>query len=509
MRERHSSFRAGDQARFVRDGYTVVRSGLPAEFHEAVYAKVDEVFEKESNLGNNILPRVPEIQQVFDEAAVRNALTSLLGPDYILNPHRHCHLNPPGSKGQSWHKDCYVFDHNIRHPRFRWVLAFYYPQETTREMGPTGIMPGQQWYRTISEPDPARATETEMPLVGEAGTIAIVHFDAWHRATPNVSDRKRYMLKFQFARRREPLPSNGAPSDKTNAKTALCTDVMQWLTGVDELLPGPDANGVVAGYVDELSSSDPVERARAADALALSGDAGGAADRLKLLLRDDVERVRVNAAYALATTGADGVNALVASMSEEALANIDLTEAKTADNAHGTNPTAPAASHALAVAGDQAVTALEESLGDEEWYVRASAADGLANMGRVAASATESLAVAVEDEHWWVRRNAIEALSRTGELSPLATTAVSRALEDDDYRVRRNAAMAMRHAPAPAEETITGLCSMLDDENRYNRFYAVDGLRHFSGDSPEAEQALLDHLITARWCPLTSSESQY
>ena len=86
------------------------------------------------------------------------ALQSLLGPGYIMNPHRHCHLNPPGGKGQSWHKDCYVFDHNLRHPRFRWVMAFYYPQDTTPDMGPTGVLPGQQWYRTISDPDPKAAS---------------------------------------------------------------------------------------------------------------------------------------------------------------------------------------------------------------------------------------------------------------------------------------------------------------------------------------------------------------
>ena len=73
-----------------------------------------------------------------------------------MNPHRHCHLNPPGGKGQSWHKDCYVFDHNLRHARFRWVMAFYYPQDTTPDMGPTGVLPGQQWYRKISVAEDAQ-----------------------------------------------------------------------------------------------------------------------------------------------------------------------------------------------------------------------------------------------------------------------------------------------------------------------------------------------------------------
>ena len=104
---------------------------------------------EDGNLGNNILPRIPLIQRVFDHPALVGALTSLLGPDYTMNPHRHCHLNPPGSPGQSWHKDCYVFDHNFRHPRFHWLLALYYPQDVSEAMGPTGTLPGTQFIETI------------------------------------------------------------------------------------------------------------------------------------------------------------------------------------------------------------------------------------------------------------------------------------------------------------------------------------------------------------------------
>ena len=116
---------------FIVNGYTIRSADLGEAFHAGLRAKLDAVLDEEGNLGNNILPRVPEIAQVFDHPDVRGALVSLLGPDYVLNPHRHCHVNAAGSKGQAWHKDCYVYDHNLRHPRFDWVLAFYYPQETT------------------------------------------------------------------------------------------------------------------------------------------------------------------------------------------------------------------------------------------------------------------------------------------------------------------------------------------------------------------------------------------
>ena len=126
-----------------------------------------------------------------------------------MNPHRHGHLNPPGGKGGGWHKDCYVFDHNIRQPRFHWILALYYPQDVTEEMGPTAVLPRRQNYDLISDVDPAKTTEDAVPIVGPAGTIALTHFDSWHRACENRSARKRYMIKFQFTRMVEPRQPNG------------------------------------------------------------------------------------------------------------------------------------------------------------------------------------------------------------------------------------------------------------------------------------------------------------
>jgi hypothetical protein len=493
------------RARFVRDGHVVVRTGLPAEFHQAVYARIEEVFDKEGNVGNNILPRVPELRQVYDDPAVAGALTGLLGPGYIMNPHRHCHLNPPGSKGQSWHKDCYVFDHNWRHPRFHWVLAFYYPQDTTPDMGATGVMPGQQWYRTISTPDPDAATEPAESLVGDAGTVSIVHFDAWHRATANTSERKRYMLKFQFARMAPPTANGPAGEAAWERNAAVSDDVFRWLAGDGER---PATAEAIGAAVDSLRDADPAVRAAAADRIARSGAAGDAVRQLTTALEDAAEAVRLNAAYALAAAGAAGRQALSGDLRREALASEPLTVEKTADNAHGTNPTAPVASHALALAegGDETAADL---LGADHWLLRAVGADTLGNMGARAGAAAEQLLAATGDEHWWVRRNALEALGRLGPLDDAGLDAATKGLDDEDYRVRRNAALAVRGAGRVTEGTVPALGRMLGDENRYNRFYAADALRRLAPVSPEAERTVFDHLFTSRWCAITTSEDRY
>ena len=89
---------------FIRDGYIQLEAGFGQPVHQNIYDALEEVFEKEGNVGNNILPRIPQIKQVFAHPTVSGALISLLGPGYTMNPHRHCHLNPPGGKGQTWHK---------------------------------------------------------------------------------------------------------------------------------------------------------------------------------------------------------------------------------------------------------------------------------------------------------------------------------------------------------------------------------------------------------------------
>ena len=92
---------------FIANGYVIVKPNVSTSLHKTIYQKLDMVVAKEGNPGNNLLPRVPEIQEVFDNPVVRGAFTSVIGPNYIMHPHRHPHHNGPGSKGGGWHKDSY------------------------------------------------------------------------------------------------------------------------------------------------------------------------------------------------------------------------------------------------------------------------------------------------------------------------------------------------------------------------------------------------------------------
>ena len=171
---------------FIRNGYVTVRTALPEEFHASICRQADALFGAEPNPGNNLLPRLPDLARMLADPPVHGALTSILGPGYLLDDHRYCHDNQPGSEAQRLHQDGgSQGDH-----RTRKVLLLYYPQDTPEHLGPTGVLPGSQYYRQ-------RPQGTAMQSVtGGAGTVAITHYELWHGATANRAQRPRYMMKF-------------------------------------------------------------------------------------------------------------------------------------------------------------------------------------------------------------------------------------------------------------------------------------------------------------------------
>ena len=88
---------------FIVNGYVSVETDIAASVHDAIFQQTETVFETEGNPGNNLLPRIPAIQQVFDSPTVRGALDSVLGSDCYMQPHRYPHDNSPKSKGQNLH----------------------------------------------------------------------------------------------------------------------------------------------------------------------------------------------------------------------------------------------------------------------------------------------------------------------------------------------------------------------------------------------------------------------
>lgn len=183
---------------FIVRGYHIVQTDFPSQFNQNIYDKIEQL---KKNPGDGILDAVPNLYQVYDHPKVKGALTSLLGQDYKMNGHRHCHINPVGSRSQGWHQDGV----NQRHHQIQTVLAMYYPQDVNSDLGPTVIVPGTHFRNA---PTDQMATYTnfrhQIALTVKAGTVAITHYDIWHAASRNKGDRTRYMLKFLFNRTKKP-----------------------------------------------------------------------------------------------------------------------------------------------------------------------------------------------------------------------------------------------------------------------------------------------------------------
>ncbi|MXX28085.1 MAG: hypothetical protein F4Z82_21920 [Caldilineaceae bacterium SB0668_bin_21] len=408
----------------ITNGYGTVKAALTPAFHETVRAQAEEIFTTQGNPGNHILPAIPQLADLFSHPAVTGALTSILGPGYAMHAHRHCHLTPPRESAQRHHQDSYEDDQNVRHHRTRWAMAFYYPQDVTLEMGPTSVLPASQYYTSRDQAE----KQQEVRLCGEAGTVTIVHYDLWHRATTNRSHRNRFMMKFLFCRMQEPTaPSwnctNPSWSQSVNGEELpqLWRSVWNWHAGYkvshhreDASNPGPRAPGSENG-------SD------------VTGPTLSEAGRLEQV-------------YRLARRGEQGSAELAKRLAQEAVELLDHNQA-----ARHTNPSQLHSNFGLSAQGAAAVPFLLESLESADWPLRAAAADTLGDIGFPASHAVPHLLDCLDDDSEWVRRNAAEALGNIAALSlakigphaKSASSCLQTAQNDTNLYVRENARLAL------------------------------------------------------------------
>ena len=424
---------------YLTNGYITVQTAHPPALHQNIHRQIETLFATEGKPGNDILPKIPDLYQILRDPAVDGALQSLLGPSYLIHPHRHCHHNPSGSKGQGMHQDSYENDQNVRHHRTRWTMAFYYPQDVSLDMGPTAILPATQYYNSSKQ----AYEREEQPLCGRAGTATIVHYDLWHRAMPNASDRDRFMVKFLFTRMGEPRgPSwdhrDGTwRSEGTDPPADLCGRAYDWMRGTD---------GTAAPTTVSLES-------------------------LRRALDAKAEAERLCAVYALAARGEEAMPVLLNALCSEAAARLEANLA----NEH-TNPSQLDAVFALSAIGRPAVPHMVELLDENDWWVRAAAADVLGDLGTAASDTVPHLTRALDDEAEWVRRNAVEALGNIGPAAAEAVPALSRRLRDSESWIRHNAALSLAKIGPAAAEAVPALRKNIDDEDRYARANAAVAL---------------------------------
>ena len=218
-----------EMASFVINGYHVVTPQLTEGLNTQIYNSLEAL---PTNPGDGILDAVPQLNQIWNSPEVDGALVSLLGPDYEMFPHRHCHRNAPGTPSQQIHQDnlndLRIEGGQVRLPdRIDLVLAMYYPQDVTSNMGPTCVLPGTHVLQAMPERMASQGNFREQYIATvTAGSVVILHYDIWHAGTANTSDKVRYMLKFLFQRKINPsVPSwNHDPANDAKIRKRLESD---------------------------------------------------------------------------------------------------------------------------------------------------------------------------------------------------------------------------------------------------------------------------------------------
>ena len=220
-----SEFRLNDEQvqRFIADGFIILDSGLPEEFHSQVTQVLDHSLKHESKwLGDNLLPRIPQLHQLQTCSVLDGAMRSLLGDEFRWAPHRFPHNSEPlldrrddsefdpfenqpamgeGSiSGSGWHQDGHSKAGRSRWHTFKAINVFYFPQDVPLEMGPTRLLAGSHLFATLRNIVPSQVFY--QPI--KAGTMIIADFDVGHAGTPNHTDMTRYMLKFVALRTTNP-----------------------------------------------------------------------------------------------------------------------------------------------------------------------------------------------------------------------------------------------------------------------------------------------------------------
>ncbi|WP_240041121.1 HEAT repeat domain-containing protein [Paenibacillus ginsengarvi] len=480
-------------AQFIAHGYVQLQTDFSEQFHQTVIRKMNEVYAQEGNPGNNLVPRIPEVGQLFENPVVKGALTSVLGPDYLMHAHRHGHFNRPGTSDGGWHKDNYWGNEKTRNHVPWSAMIFYYPQDVTPDMGPTDIIPGSQNRYNIDT-----HSEMRIPVTGKAGTFALISYDIWHRATANTSLNDRYMLKFLFFRTEAPKQPSW-----NNRRT-------EWQPP-EQMHPVKD-NGLLWEHVWNWMSGKAHEAGRSDMEQTAAGT--GSTDELEKVLLGEDENEALNAAYTLAAMGEEAIPVLLRGLKHSAEGVV-----------HPLKYSIPRlCAHALAAMGPKAVPALMLALDDTyaERDVLGQVAFALGEMREHASAAVPRLIELLQEESPFIRQHVVEALGMIGQPASLIVPALSEALADSDQYVRFLSGLALARLGPAAADAVPALAKALNDDSfalsmlaaskadqggRYVSAIAASALQRIRTN--EALDALLSYLQAARWCPVTTKASTF
>ena len=193
-------------AEFVARGFLRLEAVVPDALNQRFCADAEQRAIPEVPAGTPLLAAYPAdstLGAIVRLPLVRGAIESLAGPGCLLD-HHFLHIAHKRSSfekrglrqsSQPTHQDSTI-DPSREHFD---VQLLYFPQEVTRDMGGTRIIPGSH-LRVVSEAAVGRYQNIlgQEPVVCPAGTLLVAHHGLWHGGGINRSERIRYMFKLRL-----------------------------------------------------------------------------------------------------------------------------------------------------------------------------------------------------------------------------------------------------------------------------------------------------------------------
>jgi HEAT repeat protein len=519
-REEPKLFNDEQMRQFVADGYVVFIPEVPEEVHKTVREKLQFMEDEEFNFGNNVLPRVPEMDRILNSPEVRGALISVLSPGYIEHPHRHSHYIAPDAEEKTVASNCHQDSYSPlgrprqHYPRFARIM--YYPQDSPVEIGPTHAIPGTQYHKQLSDEDRHNA----IPIAGKAGTVSITHFDIGHAAGVNKINKPRHMIKFIYTRAEEPREPSWDCQDQTwrnpeyfeapHNLRLVWSHVWDWLCGKKERYESFRVLNIDEDdeALEAMNSDDLDTRISAMHSIAARGEIK-AIPSLISRLNSGPQWERVTAVYTLGALGQPAIEPLITALKDSAN-----------DNGGGdpmtkfwkeTAISMDDATHALSAIGAPSLNSLIDLLDDTNTWVRINAAFALGEMDSTATKAIPALTRCLDDESHSVVRTAADTLGiirqnhekfmpSLGRLlkvgRPEWQTPALRSWSPND-QVRVNAAMAFTRLGKEASSSEELLLDKLSDPNGHVAAFVLEALRRIGTSS--AMEGVIEYLMTRRW----------
>ena len=183
---------------FCRKGYMVLEGVVEDEINSRMMAFIDQHPEHQPL---ELLTEDWFVDGVLKNRQAAGAVRSLLGRNFKLPGNLCNHRAECPAPAQGWHRD----GGSIYTPRLDYLQVFYYPQDTTSEMGPTEVIPGSHFMRSKSNfMGHIRGVKMAEKTTAPAGSIIITIYAIWHRKGKSTWSGFRNLIKYNYWRTAEP-----------------------------------------------------------------------------------------------------------------------------------------------------------------------------------------------------------------------------------------------------------------------------------------------------------------